>query len=221
MGTERERRQRATSSSRSPRPPKPPARVEPLLFSLRTMAGNAAIQRRLKGQMLLTPTPQELDAFRATLTAIGASREYAEARLRPEDVIQTPMFQLPPGFLPGGPDLEPRRRSDEFIVSRDAYSLTIIHPSSESRVRVVAKNYRYSPEQRGGNVPTPEPGEVPAISYNLIAPSDTDAAQVLIATGPGAFVEMDEPVPTRAQGKRTCRRNGSTVAARRGSATSI
>jgi hypothetical protein len=159
------------------------------------MLGNQAIQRQIKGKPGLIASPDLVEAVRTRLTPMGAWREFAEATFKPEDLPTLPLIQLPPGLLPGGEDVEPRRRSDEFIVSRDGVSLTIVHPSSDSRIRVVAEDYRFAPEQRGGNVRAPVAGEAPAITYNLIAPNDVDAAEVLVATGPGAYVEMDEPVP--------------------------
>ena len=90
--------------------------------------------------------------------------------------------------------IEPKRRSDEFIVGSDKFGVTITHPSSESQVRVVEKEHRYKPDE--WTYETQHwPNETPAISYNLVKGPDGGVDQVLIATGPGAWVEISEPAP--------------------------
>jgi hypothetical protein len=102
-------------------------------------------------------------------------------------------LQLPPEF-----DLSslqaPASRDDEFVVAVEEFGVTIVHPASETRIRVFEKEHRYKPEEWTYETRT-HPNETPWISYQLIAPEGGKPGEVLIAVGPGAFVEVEEPAP--------------------------
>jgi hypothetical protein len=163
------------------------------VLTLQGIAGNQAVQRLLKGGPGF-PFPFS-DPFRQERRHKGIWREYAEPRLTPEQLQGLLTIQLPPQLdLRAAESIDPNRRSDEFIVASDKFGVTITHPASESQVRVVEKEHRYKPEDWTYET-TKWPNETPAISYDLVKGQDGGASQLLVATGPGAWVEISEPAP--------------------------
>jgi hypothetical protein len=168
------------------------AAPQDFIFTLHERAGNQAVQRLLKGGLPLVLLDPRL---RQKLRRQGVRREYAERRLKPEELQGLLMVQLPPGSDLSSPEsADPKRRSDEFVVASDQFGVTITHPASESQVRVVEKEHRYRPEDWTYET-VHWPNETPAIGYNLVKGPGGGVDQVLIATGPGAWVETSEPAP--------------------------
>src|SRR5262249_10783557 len=144
MGDEHDRRQQAAKHVGDKPTAAATAAPQPFLLTLQASAGNQAVQRVLKGGLALAVADLQL---RRQLGRQGVRREYAEPQLKPEQLQGLPMFQLPPGSdLSTLDSIDPKRRSDEFIVESDQFGVTITHPASESQVRVVEKEHRYKAE---------------------------------------------------------------------------
>ena len=90
---------------------------------------------------------------------------------------------------------------DQFVLSGDKYGVTIVHPNSETFVRVVEAEDRFGPDQIpfDAQLEADEEAfghaETPAIAYQLLAAQDGKPGQVRIVVGPGAFIEVNEPAP--------------------------
>jgi Bacterial CdiA-CT RNAse A domain len=169
-----------------------------LPFSIEDLVGNKAVQRLLQGQI---PTmdlgPEVMKRFQTLLHPQGRWRQYAEPRLKPDNFPSSPFPQLPPGvdlsMIVPAPQPD-RRESDEFVVSGDEFGITIVHPWDDTSVRAVEQEHRYAPEAWIYETRT-RPKETPAICYNLIAAGDDTPSQVLLAVGPGAWVETQKRAP--------------------------
>lgn len=191
MGDKRDRKQVKQPASAGQ---KAPTAVAPqnFIFTIQEKAGNQAVQRLLKGGLPFLISDPE---FRRELRRQGVWRQYAELQLKPEQLQGLMTFQLPPDWgVSALESINPKRRSDEFVVASDKFGVTLTHPSSESQVRVVEKEHRYKPEEWTFET-VHWPNETPAICYNLIKGEEGEVDQVLIATGPGAWVEISQPAP--------------------------
>ena len=123
---------------------------------------------------------------------MGWWRMQALPRIKPE-VLQGLVLQLPPELNLSSLQT-PSNKDDEFIVGRDEFGVTIIHPASDTWIRVVEEEHRYKPEEWTYETQK-YPKVTPSISYQLIAPEEGKPGEILIAVGPGAFVEVQEPAP--------------------------
>ena len=192
MGGTRDRQARVGKHAGDKQNAAATAAPQDFIFTLQQRAGNQAVQRLLKGGLPLVISDPR---FRQELRRQGVRREYAERQLKPEELQGLLMIQLPPTSDLSSPEAaDPKRRSDEFVVASDQFGVTITHPASECQVRVVEKEHRYKPEDWTYET-VHWPNETPAIAYNLVKGPDGGVDQVLIATGPGAWVETSEPAP--------------------------
>lgn len=185
-------------------PPKAGAKGSMPAVALQDLAGNQAVKRLMEGNIpALLENPELLQAFQPMLHPTGVRQLQAQPRIKPEDLQGLLTLQLPPGFDPNldfspATDLSSSeahsKRDNEFIVDGNEFGLTIVHPASETRIRVVEEEHRYKPEDWTYET-LYYPKETPAISYQLIAPEEDKPGEVLVAVGPGAFVEVEEPAP--------------------------
>jgi hypothetical protein len=172
---------------------KGPGAMAPLVLSLPGLVGNQAVKRVLENKIPLGIGISGLRDLQSALRPRGVRRMQALPRLKPEDLQGAIPLQLPPEFDLGS--LRPSGdKNNDFIVESDEFGVTIVHPASETRIRVVEKEHRYKPEEWSYET-VKYPKETPAISYQLIAPEEGKPGEVLIAVGPGAFVEVEEPAP--------------------------
>ena len=168
----------------------------PLALSLEDWVGNQAVARALRGEPYgLALTPGIRSAFRRK----GVWRLQALPRLKPEDlqgVIDLTGVTLLPQFDPGPPQTPASddHRDSEFIVASDEFGVAIMHPATETRIRAVEEEHRYKPEEWTYETVN-YPKDTPSISYQLIAPEEDKPGEVLMAIGPGAYVEVEEPAP--------------------------
>lgn len=163
------------------------------------LRGNRAVEATLRNEIFLSGPFETLEQQRAHRRK-GVWREVALPSLDPAELG---------GFivnLPGALDLRPfaevsTPREDQFVLSGDKYGVTIVHPASETLVRIVEAEDRLGPdmmpylpeleaqEQQFGHA------ETPAIAYQFIPPKDGKPGEVRIAVGPGAYIEISEPAP--------------------------
>jgi len=168
----------------------------PLALSLEDWVGNQAVARALRGEPYgIAITPEFLSALRRK----GVWREQALPRLRPEDlqgVMDLRGAALPPQFDLGSSPAPANEghKDDEFVVASDEFGVTIVHPATETRIRAVEEEHRYKPEEWTYETVN-YPKDTPSISYQLIAPEEDKPGEVLMAIGPGAYVEVEEPAP--------------------------
>lgn len=175
-----------------------------LRLSIQDFAGNQAIKRWVEGKPhALVAGPEMMRALQPLLHPTGVWNLQAMSRLKPDDVksmltIQLPQFDPARDFSPVvDPSVSPSgNEHNAFVVEGDPFGVTIVHPASETRIRVVEEEHRHKPEYWTYETQK-YPKETPSIAYELIAPEEEKPGEVLIATGPGAFVEVEEPSPSR------------------------
>jgi hypothetical protein len=185
MGYERKAKPSVLRRANAPKidAPRPMA-----IFALQSLAGNQAVKRMLEGKI-----PSFVFGGSPARHPIGVRHMQALPRIRPEDLKGVLQLQLPPEL-----DLStlqvPSKQDNEFIVAGGPFGVTIVHPASDTRIRVVEEEHRYKPEEWTYETQK-YPKETPSISYQLIAPEEDKPGEILIAVGPGAFIEVEEPAP--------------------------
>jgi hypothetical protein len=171
-----------------------PGTTPSLNLSLQDLVGNQAVQRLLENKTPVIGLDESTRrALQRALHPQGIWHTQALQRITPEDLQGAIPLQLPPGVDLGSLQA-PSSRDNEFVVAVEEFGVTIVHPASETRIRVFEEEHRYKPEEWTYESQK-YPKETPWISYQLIAPEADKPGEVLIAVGPGAFVEVEEPAP--------------------------
>jgi hypothetical protein len=161
--------------------------------------GNRAVQAKIRGDILWGGPAESLAEQRARRRK-GVWRSVAMPAVDATE-LKGFVVSLPPELAlePFEPVSAPAE--DQFILSGDKYGVTIVHPNSETFVRVVEAEDRFGPDQVPFDAQLEADEEAfgyaktPAIAYQLLAPQDGKPGQVRIVVGPGAFIEVNEPAP--------------------------
>jgi hypothetical protein len=106
--------------------------------------------RQKRGPVQLRRLPamprRGLRDLQSALRPRGVRHMQALPRPKPEDVQGAIPLQLPPEFDLGS--LQPSGdKNNDFIVESDEFGVTMVHPASETRIRVVEQEHRYKPEE--------------------------------------------------------------------------